>query len=797
MEDALALLRDQDGVLKEWSDRQILPGQEISRRIQEQLKNADILVFLISSNFISSVECRKEWARSGELLKERPSVVRVPIILGDCDWKNLDGMAEHKALPDDAKPIKTFSDRDTAWQQVCEGLRALIDGLRENFTIKAEFRHEMEQTEFISSDHVLLPQIFVFPRLTSYRATKAQDRVEKTITSAEQLFRSKHLLIHGDELSGKTALCRHLFLTLVDDAKPVLYVDLTTVNGRASAAVFRDAYDQEFNGDYSLWKSKTDKTIVLDNLSQASHAHEHVLLAVEHFERVIVTVSSHTFYAYFRDDDRLAQFRVIQILPLTHSAQERLIRQRLSLSDNCSAEALDGRIDQVENQVNAIVLSNKIVPRYPFYVLSILQTHEAFMPGNLSITSHGHCYHVLILSYLIKAGISRADDEIDSCLNFAEQLAYEMHCIGTERDGIGADAFEEFVKKYKNTYLLKESTLSRLCDRDYGILSRSSGRFKIPYMYYFFLGRYLAKYADKHKSVIDRMLERSYVKSNCLTLIFIIHHTSDNAIIEDIVLRNMCTLDEIKPAILDKNEARIFEDIVSAIPADILSKDSVGSERQRERIERERQESQDEGLDAETSIAVVNDIYRILKNNEILGQVLKNKYGSLERKTIVEIIEAIADGGLRLVRLLVGSQEEMNDFAAFLHRRRPELELEKIKNALRVLSFIWTMSNVEMIVGALNKPEIRNLVEEVVAKRGTPAYDVIGYFLRLDTAQELTGSDHEMLRSMLAKYRYPFLERVLSLRTQRYLNTHKVQVRLEQAMCADLKIKYRAKLKAT
>ena len=337
MEDALVLLHDQDGVLKEWSDRQILPGQEISRKIQEQLKNADILVFLISSNFISSVECRKEWARSGELVKERPSVVRVPIILGDCDWKNLDGMAELKALPDDAKPIKTFSDRETAWQQVCEGLRALIDGLRENFTIKAEFRHDMEQTEFISSDHVLLPQIFVFPRLSSYRATKAQDRVEKTITSAEQLFRSKHLLIHGDELSGKTALCRHLFLTLVDDAKPVLYVDLATLTGKASVAVFRDAYDQEFNGDYSLWKSKTDKTIVLDNLSQASHAHEHVLLAMEHFERVIVTVSTHTFYAYFRDDDRLAQFRVIQILPLTHSAQERLIRQRLSLSDNCGS----------------------------------------------------------------------------------------------------------------------------------------------------------------------------------------------------------------------------------------------------------------------------------------------------------------------------------------------------------------------------------------------------------------------------------------------------------------------------
>ena len=140
MEDALALLRDQDGVLKEWSDRQILPGQEISKKIQEQLKKADILVFLISSNFISSGECRKEWARAGELVKERPSVVRVPIILGACDWKTLDGMSGLKALPNDGRPVKAFSDRDIAWQQVCDGLRALINSLRENFTIKTEFQ---------------------------------------------------------------------------------------------------------------------------------------------------------------------------------------------------------------------------------------------------------------------------------------------------------------------------------------------------------------------------------------------------------------------------------------------------------------------------------------------------------------------------------------------------------------------------------------------------------------------------------------------------------------------------------
>lgn len=32
MEKSLTLLRDQDGILKDWSDQQILPGQHISKK---------------------------------------------------------------------------------------------------------------------------------------------------------------------------------------------------------------------------------------------------------------------------------------------------------------------------------------------------------------------------------------------------------------------------------------------------------------------------------------------------------------------------------------------------------------------------------------------------------------------------------------------------------------------------------------------------------------------------------------------------------------------------------------------
>ena len=794
MEQALTLLRVQDRVLKDWSDRQILAGHSISQEIQQHMEASDIFAFLVSPHFLASEACRKEWLSARHMADARPHIVRVPIILAPCDWKQLEGMSDLRALPNDGKPVTTFPNLDIAWQQVCDGLRDLILGLSTNFSIRDAFRREMDTTDFISQEHVPLRKIFVFPHLCSYTETKGDDSVQQSVTDAQELIRNKQVLIHGDELSGKSALCRYLFLSLADDAQPVLYVNLATLNRRATAAAFRDAYEHQYHGDYSLWHKKKGKTIIVDNLSRAPHELDLLVLAIEQFERVIVTTSSPTFYAYFRDDDRLARFRVVEILPLTHAKQEQLIRRRLSLSDRPDTNVTDGRIDQVENQVNAVIISNRIVPRYPFYVLSILQTYEAFMPTNMAITSHGYCYQVLIIAHLIKAGISRSDDEIDSCFNFVERLAFEIYQAEVGGVGIGLEAFEKFVGEYKTTYLLKDSTLSRLCDLEYGVVARERGGFRTPYMYYFFLGRFLAKYSKEHRETIDRMLERSYVKSNCLTLMFIVHHTSDSEIIEDIVLRNMCTLDGVAPSTLDREEARVFEDIVTAIPKEVTSKNSVAAERERERRQRDMEEEDD--AFEEEYVGVVNDVYRILKNNEILGQVLKNKYGSLERKTIVNVVEAVADGGLRLVRLLVGDQEEMNRVAAVVHKRRPALGLERIKKAIRILSFLWTMSNIEMVVAALNKPEIRDLVEEVVDRKGTAAYELIGYFLRLDTATELTTDDHKRLKGMLAKYKYPFIEKVLSLRTQWYLNTHKVRVPVEQAICAELKVRYRPRLKA-
>ena len=451
METALSQLK-RENLLKDWSDLNILPGRPISKEIKEKMDEVDILVFLLSPDFINSDECMKEWEYAKQLSAEGKPIFRIPIILRDCSWEDLLSDDDIKALPNDANPV-TSDDEDTAWKQVYEGIKGVINELRRTFIPKLEFIKEMEETDFAAQQHVKLQDIFVFPTLSCYppQANEGQLRRE-IIKDQTELLAKKYILIHGEDMSGKTALGRQLFLSLTKTQSiPVLYIDLEEIPRKFNEKVFSNAYYRQFSGDYTLWREQESKILILDNLSSAPNLIELIEFAKEIFDKIVVTLSSDIFYSYFRDEARLADFHEMKIEPLNHQQQEELIRKRLALSDR-SKPISDGLVDQIESRVNSIIISNKIVPRYPFFVLSILQTYEGFMPDDLSITSYGHCYQVLIVASLLKTGISSEDNAINSCFNFAEKLAFKIYQkIRLQQTWENSD-LDEFVKEYNRHY---------------------------------------------------------------------------------------------------------------------------------------------------------------------------------------------------------------------------------------------------------------------------------------------------------------------------------------------------------
>ena len=131
------------------------------------------------------------------------------------------------------------------------------------------------------------------------------------------------------------------------------------------------------------------------------------------------------------------------------------------------------------------------------------------------------------------------------------------------------------------------------------------------------------------------MCDSSHTDSNHLTLLFIVHHAQDDKVVGEILVRTLCTLEGVKPATLNQQETEDFEKLISNLQENILSSESVEEQREKEKMVRDCEEQnieiRDEENRSEEDKELVNDVYRVLKNNQILGQILRNKHGSLTK----------------------------------------------------------------------------------------------------------------------------------------------------------------------
>ncbi len=113
------------GRITEWYDRDIQAGVEWEREIAAQLDSADIVLLLVSSDFMYSDYCYSlEMQRALERHKRREAYV-IPILLRPVDWDETP-ISQLRTLPSDRKPITQWPDRDEAFLDVTKGIRKMV-----------------------------------------------------------------------------------------------------------------------------------------------------------------------------------------------------------------------------------------------------------------------------------------------------------------------------------------------------------------------------------------------------------------------------------------------------------------------------------------------------------------------------------------------------------------------------------------------------------------------------------------------------------------------------------------------
>jgi len=129
LEKHLSNLRRQ-GLIYEWHDRKIIAGQSWADEIDENIEKADVILLLISSDFIDSDYCHEvEMKRALERHKQGLAIV-VPVLLRATDLEG-SPFVKLQGLPTDFKPIVKWKDQDEAYLDVVKGLRKLIKDMQE------------------------------------------------------------------------------------------------------------------------------------------------------------------------------------------------------------------------------------------------------------------------------------------------------------------------------------------------------------------------------------------------------------------------------------------------------------------------------------------------------------------------------------------------------------------------------------------------------------------------------------------------------------------------------------------
>lgn len=112
-----------------WNFRKLEPGVEWDAEIRKRLATAELVLLLVSPDFIAS-----EYSWSQELAyalrrHQEGSTRVVPIIIRECDWRSTP-LNQLQALPTDALPVSRWPDSDAAWLNVAQGIRHVVETLR-------------------------------------------------------------------------------------------------------------------------------------------------------------------------------------------------------------------------------------------------------------------------------------------------------------------------------------------------------------------------------------------------------------------------------------------------------------------------------------------------------------------------------------------------------------------------------------------------------------------------------------------------------------------------------------------
>jgi hypothetical protein len=189
------------GLIDMWHDRDITPGVQWEDEISKRLEEAQIILLLISPDFMASDFCISKELKQAIAHHEAKQTCVVPIIIRPVHWE-IPPLNKLQALPKDAEPVTEWRNIDSAFLNITLEIRRLVEGLATLDPNRATLSPQVELNVNVASP---LP-LSVVPHVSDVvKPLDAHGSFEKFVLE------SKHIFMAGVTLLTRTNMLKAIY----------------------------------------------------------------------------------------------------------------------------------------------------------------------------------------------------------------------------------------------------------------------------------------------------------------------------------------------------------------------------------------------------------------------------------------------------------------------------------------------------------------------------------------------------------------------------------------------------------
>lgn len=169
---------EREGLVSSWHDRKILAGDIWDDQITINQETADIILLLISADFIASRYCWDIEITRAMALHESGNACVIPVLLRSVDWTNAP-FSKLQAVPQNAQPVTHFSNQDVAFEFITKQVRQvatkLIEKRKQQQKEAAIAAYRQQFQTFAADSEISLGERFILKSLQTNHGLTDQE----------------------------------------------------------------------------------------------------------------------------------------------------------------------------------------------------------------------------------------------------------------------------------------------------------------------------------------------------------------------------------------------------------------------------------------------------------------------------------------------------------------------------------------------------------------------------------------------------------------------------------------------